>query len=120
VVTSSTLAQGPVYDVSPCPSAALILPMHVLLTAVLVLQAATVIAVEANHTVTLRLQFGDAIYSAEFSTRDLKAESLKEGDRVRAEVKGAKMTVQRKDGRKVSGRVFQVQRVLIHPLPEMP
>jgi hypothetical protein len=48
----------------------------------------------------------------------LKADSLKEGDRVQAEVKGGHMTVQRKDGRRVSGRVIQVQRVLIHPLPE--
>jgi hypothetical protein len=90
--------------------------MHVLLTAVLALQAATVINVQANHTVTLRLQFGETIYSAEFSTRDLNPESLKEGDRVRAEVKGTKITVQRKDGTRVSGRVFQIQRVLIHPL----
>jgi ribosomal protein L14 len=91
--------------------------MHVLLAAVLVLQAATVIDVQANHTATLALQFGDTIYTAEFSLRDLKPDSLKDGDRVQAEVKGGHMTVQRKDGRKVSGNVIQVQRVLVHPLP---
>ena len=91
--------------------------MHVLLAAAVVLQAATVIDVQANHTVTLRLQFGDTVYSAEFSSRDLKPDNVKEGDRVQAEVKRGHMTVQRKDGRRVSGRVFQVQRVLIHPLP---
>jgi hypothetical protein len=91
--------------------------MHVLLTAVLALQAATVIDMQANHTVTLALQFGDTICTAEFSLRDLKADSLKEGDRVQAEVKGGHMTVQRKDGRRVSGRVIQVQRVLVNPLP---
>ena len=90
---------------------------RVLLAAALVLQAATVIDVQANHTVTLRLQFGDTVYSAEFSWRDLKPGSLTEGDRVQAEVKRGHMIVQRKDGRRMSGRVFQVQRVLIHPLP---
>ena len=89
------------------------------MAAVLVLQAATVIDVQANHTVTLALQFGDTI-TAEFSPRDLKPDSLQDGDRVQAEVKGGHMTVQRKDGRRVSGRVIQVQRVLIHPLPETP
>jgi len=92
--------------------------MHALLAAVLVLHTATVIDVQANHTVTLALQFGDTIYTAEFSSRDLKPDSLKDGDHVQAEVKGGHMTVQRKDGRRVSGRVIQVQRVLIHPLAE--
>jgi hypothetical protein len=94
--------------------------VYVLLAALLALQSATVIDVQANHTVTLALQFVDTIHTAEFSPRDLKADSLKEGDRVQAEVKGGHMTVQRKDGRRVSGRVIQVQRVLIHPLPETP
>ena len=85
--------------------------MPVLLAAVLALQAATVIDVQqADHRVTLALQVADTIYTADFSSRDLKADSLKEGDRVQAEVKGGHMTVQRKDGRKVSGRVIQVQR----------
>jgi len=75
--------------------------MHVLLAAVLALQAATVIDVQANHAVTLALQFGDTIYTAEFSRRDLKAHSLNEWDRVQAEVKGGRMTVQRKGGRRV-------------------
>ena len=66
------------------------------------LQAATVIDVYSNHTVTLALQFEDTIYTAEFSPRDLKAD-LKEGDRVQAEVKGGRMTVQRKDGKKGVG-----------------
>lgn len=72
--------------------------MHVLLAAALVLQAATVIDVQANHTVTLRLQFGDIVYSAEFSPRDVKPDSVKEGYRVQAEGKGNRLTVQRKDG----------------------
>lgn len=92
--------------------------MRILLTVFLALHAATVIDVQANHTVTLRLQFGDTVYSAEFSPRDLKPDSFKEGDRVQAEVKGGHMAVQRKDGRRVSGRVFQVQRVLVHPQPD--
>lgn len=92
--------------------------MHLLLAAVLVLHCATIIDVEANHHVILRLQFGDLIYSAEFSQRVLKADSLKEGDQVQAAVKRGRMIVQRKDGRRVSGRVFQVQRVLTHPIPE--
>ena len=59
--------------------------MHVLLAATLALQAAIVINVlQVNHTVTLALQFGDTIYTAEFSWRDLKPDSLKEGDRVQA------------------------------------
>ena len=37
--------------------------MHVLLAAAVVLQATTVIDVQANHTVTLRLQFGDIVYA---------------------------------------------------------
>ena len=94
--------------------------MRFLLAALLALQSATVIDVQANHKVTLALQVGDTIYTAGFSRRALKPDSLKEGDRVQAEVEGGHMTVQRKDGRKVSGRVIQVQRVLIHPLPEMP
>lgn len=91
--------------------------MHALLAAVFALPAATVIDVQSNHTVTLALQFGDTIYTADFSLRDLRPDSLKEGDRVQAEVKGGHMTVERrKDGRKVSGRVIRVQRVLVHPL----
>jgi hypothetical protein len=34
----------------------------------------------------------------------LKPDTLKEGDRVQAEVKGGHVTVQRKDGRRVAGR----------------
>ena len=94
--------------------------MHVLLATVLALQAATVIDVQANRRVTLALQFGDTIYTAEFSSRDLKPDNLKEGDSVQAEVKGGHMTVRRKAGRRVSGRVIQVERVLVHPIPERP
>ena len=62
--------------------------MHVLLAALLALQPATVIDVQANRTVTLALEFRETIYTAEFSLRDLNADSLKEGDRVQAEGEG--------------------------------
>jgi len=93
--------------------------MRLLLSAVLAFQAATVIDVQTDQTVMLALQFGDTIYGAEFSRRDLGAESLKEGDRVQAEVKGHHMTVRRKDGKRVAGRVIRVQRVLVHRIPEL-
>ena len=95
--------------------------MHFLLVAVLALQAATVIDVQhADHCITLAHRFGDTIYTAEFSLRDLRPDSFKDAERVQAEVKGGRMTVQCKDGRGVSGRVIQVERVLVHPIPERP
>jgi len=75
--------------------------MHCLLPLLLVLQSATVIDVQSNHDVTLGLQMGDVIYTAEFSRHALKPESLIEGDHVGAEVRDGKMRVKRKDGKTV-------------------
>ena len=91
--------------------------MHCLFAVVFVLQSATIIDVQRNHEVTLALQIGDVIHTAEFSRHALKHESLIEGDHVLAEVRDGKMTVKRKDEKTVSGRVIWEQRVLVHPHP---
>lgn len=91
--------------------------MHCVAALLLALQSATVIDVQGNHEVTLALQVGDVIYTAEFSRHALKRESLIEGDHVAAEVRKGEMRVKRKDGKIVSGRVIWEQRVLVHPHP---
>jgi len=91
--------------------------MHCLVALLLALQSATVIDVQSNHDVTLAIQMGDIIYTAEFLRHALKRESLIEGDHVGAEVRDGKMRVKRKDGKTVSGRVIWEQRVLVHPYP---
>jgi hypothetical protein len=91
--------------------------MHLLFTVVLALQSATVIDVQGNHEVTLALQMGDVIYTAEFSKRALKPGSFNEGEQAIAEVKDGRMLVKRKDGKIVSGRLIWEQRVLVHPHP---
>jgi ribosomal protein L14 len=91
--------------------------MHCLVALLLALQSATVIDVQGNHEVTLALQVGDVIYTAEFSRHALKPESFIEGDHVAAEVTDGKMKIKRKDGKSVSGRVIWEQRVLVHPHP---
>jgi hypothetical protein len=91
--------------------------MHCLVALLLALQSATVVGVQGNHEVTLAVQVGDVIYTAEFSRHALKPESLIEGDHVGAEVRDGKMRVKRKDGKTVSGRVIWEQRVLVHPHP---
>jgi hypothetical protein len=91
--------------------------MHCLVALLLALQSATVIDVQSNHDVTLGLQMGDVIYTAEFSRHALKPESFIEGDHVAAEVREGKMRVKRKDGKTVSGRLIWEQRVLVHPHP---
>jgi flagella basal body P-ring formation protein FlgA len=72
------------------------------------LQPATVIDVQANHEVTLAVQVGDVIYTAEFSRHALKPESL-------IEVRDGEIRVKRKDGKIVSGRVIREERILVHP-----
>jgi len=94
--------------------------LHLLLIAAIALQPATIIDVQADRVVTLTLRFTDTFYTAEFSRRDLKPDSFKEGDRVQAEVKGNHLTVKRTDGRRVTGRIIQVQRVIVHPIPDIP
>ncbi len=91
--------------------------MHCLLALLLALKSATVIDVQGNHEVTLALQMGDVIYTAEFSRHALKPDSFIEGDHVAVEVRDGKMRVKRKDGKTVSGRVIREQRVLVHPHP---
>ena len=86
----------------------------------LAFHSATVIVVQANDMVTLALQFGDTVYTAEFSKRDVKPDTLKDGDHVQAEVKNGKLIVKLRNGKRVSARVHWVQRVIIHPLPETP
>ena len=88
-----------------------------LLTLLLALQSAPVIAVLHNHEVMLAVQFGNVIYAAEFSRQELKPDSFIDGDRVEAEVKRGKMKVRRKDGKVVIGRVISEQRVVVHPIP---
>jgi ribosomal protein L14 len=92
--------------------------MHLLLALMLALQSATVVAVLDNQEVTLALQVGDVIYTAEFSRHALRPETFNDGDHVAAEVRDGKMRVKRKDGKTVSGRVIWEQRVLVHPIPE--
>jgi hypothetical protein len=89
--------------------------MHHLLALLLALQPATVIDVQGNHEVSLALQMGNLIYTAEFSRRALKPGSFTEGEQTTAEVKDGKMMVKRKDGKVVAGRVIWEQRVLVHP-----
>jgi hypothetical protein len=61
--------------------------MHSLLALLLALKSATVIEVRGNHEVTLALQVGDVIFTAEFSRPALKPGILVEGDHVAAEVR---------------------------------
>lgn len=91
--------------------------MHCLLTLLLALQPATVLAVLDNQEVLLALRMGDVIYTAEFSRDVLGRDTFIDGDRVGAEVTGGKMRVKRKDGKIVSGRLMWEQRVLVHPIP---
>ena len=67
--------------------------MHCLVALLLALQSATVVDVQGHHEVTLAVQVGDVIYTAEFSRHALKPESLIEGDHVGAEVRDGKMRV---------------------------
>jgi Ethanolamine utilization protein EutJ (predicted chaperonin) len=86
--------------------------MHCLVALLLALQSATVVDVQGNHEVTLAVQVGDVIYTAEFSRHALKPESLIEGDHIAVEVRDGKMKIKRKDGKTVSGHVSWEQRVL--------
>ena len=86
----------------------------------LALHAATVVAVVTNAMVTLAVQLDETVYTAEFSKRDLKADTLKEGDQVQAEVKDGNLIVKLKNGKRVSALVHWVQRTILDPLPETP
>jgi hypothetical protein len=68
--------------------------LAILLLALLTFQTATVIDVYTDSQVTLALQMGDVIYTAEFSKNELKPDSIHEGDQVKAEVRHGRMTVQ--------------------------
>jgi hypothetical protein len=89
-----------------------------LLALMLALQPATLIDVQKDDSIVLALQFGDVIYTAEFSPQALKPDSLVEAERVEAEVKHGKVKVGHKDGKTVSGHLIRIQRTLIHPLPD--
>ena len=91
--------------------------MRCFIIAVLALQAATVIDVEVDSRITLALQIGDVIYTAEFSPRSLNPDCIQEGEQVRGEVKHGKITVECKNGKRATARVIRVQRTLIHPHP---
>ena len=92
--------------------------MHLVLLTFLAFHSATVIVAQVDDSITLGFQFGDTIYTAEFSRGDLKPDTLGDGDRVQAEVKNGRLTVKLQNGKTVSARVHWVQRVLIRPLPE--
>jgi len=92
--------------------------MSCLLTLLLALHSATVVAVLSDHEVLLALQVGNVIYTAEFSRQALKPDTFVDGDQVAAEVMDGKMKVKRKDGKIVSGRVMWEQRTLVHPTRE--
>jgi hypothetical protein len=92
--------------------------VRILLALLLALQPATVIDVQKYDSIVPALQFGDVIYTAEFSPQALKPDSFVEGPQVKAEVKHGKVKVRRKDGNTVSGRLIRVQRTLIRPLPD--
>ena len=87
-----------------------------LLTLLLALQSAPVIAVLHNNEVMLAVQVGNVIYTAEFSRYALKPDSFVDGDRVETEIKRGKMKVKRKDGKIIVGRVICEQRILAHPI----
>jgi hypothetical protein len=89
--------------------------MHSLLPVLLALQVATVVDLYKNSETIVSVQIGNVIYSAEFPPAALKADSFSVGDRVRADVKNGRMTVKRKDGKKVTAPVIQIQRILVHP-----
>ena len=94
--------------------------MFFLPAVILALHSATVVAVLTNDTVTLAVQLEEKVYTAEFSKRDLKPDTFKDGDHAQAEVKSRKLIVKLKNGKRVSVRVRLVQRTIIHPLPETP
>ena len=91
--------------------------MRCFVIAVLALRAATDFDVYVDSRVTLALQIGDVIYTAEFSPHELNPDSIHEGEQVRAEVKHGRMTVQLKNGKRATARIIRVQRTLVHPLP---
>jgi hypothetical protein len=66
------------------------------------------------------VQIGDTPFSAEFSKSDQTPDTLKDRDHVQAEVKDGKLIVKLRNGKRVSARLHWVQRVIIHPLPEIP
>jgi hypothetical protein len=83
--------------------------------AFLALQSATVIDVQSNSEVTLALQIGDVVYTAEFSLHDLNPETIHEGDHERAKVKDHKLTVKRKNSKMATARIIRQQRIFVRP-----
>jgi len=85
----------------------------------LALHTATLVYVlQQDSEITLGVQVGNVIYSAEFPRRKLRGETLLERSQMQAEVKNGKLTIRLRDRKTVSARVIQVQRVLVHPLPD--
>jgi hypothetical protein len=85
----------------------------------LALHTATLVYVlQQDSEITLGVQVGNVIYSADFPRRALRKEKFIESSQIQAEVKNGEMTIRLTDGRTVSSRVIQVQRVLAHPLPD--
>ena len=93
--------------------------MRFLLIAMLALQSATLIyMLQEDSGITLGVQIGNVIYSAEFPQRTVKPDSVHEGEQVWAEVKNGMLTVRLKNGKKATARVIRIQRILAHPLPD--
>lgn len=91
--------------------------LWLVLASVLTFHSGIVIDAQCDSRVTLALQFGDVIYTAEFSQAALKCDALSIGNQVQAEVTSNEMTLRRRDGKIVSGRVIRVQRILVYPHP---
>ena len=93
--------------------------MRLLLIAMLALQPATLIyMLQEDSGITLGVQIGNVIYSAEFPPQAVKPGSIHEGEQVRAEVKDGMLIVRLKNGKKMTDRVIRIQRILSHPLPD--
>ena len=72
---------------------------------------------QEDSGITLGVQMGNVIYSAEFPRQAVKPDSIHEGEQVRAEVKHGMLTVQLGNGKKATARVIRIQRILSRPLP---
>ena len=73
---------------------------------------------QQDSGITLGVQVGNVIYSAEFPRRALKGENLLEGSQIQAEVKDGKMIFHQTHGKTVTARIIWVQRSLAHPFPD--
>lgn len=76
--------------------------MHGLLVALLSHQSATIVAVlNGTSDTLLAVQIGDVIFTAEFSSSELRGEKCSNDEQVRAEVKHGTMRVRGRGGKTV-------------------